>query len=141
MCDPVQRFPQQSMVAVEEYNRNPRRAQRRGLVGGSAGAADDPALGRQPAREPPRGVAEAKAEKMRDRHDGVPAAAGMVLAGNATGSASSLSAMRLCLNRAHNQKLQETSAPTASGSRRPKCPLSEPIRSAPTAGPARRTIP
>src|ERR1700719_559089 len=141
MCAPVQRFPRQPMVAVEELDGKPRRAQRRGLVGGSAGAADDPALGGEPARQRPRGGTANQAENMTGRHDGVPATAGMVLPGNATGSASSVSAMRLCLNRAHNQKLQETSAPTASGSRRPKCPLSEPIRTAPTAGPARKIIP
>src|SRR5205823_8595265 len=138
MRDSVQRFRRQRVVAVEDLDGESRF---RRLVGGSAGAADDPALGSEPAGQHPRGVAEAKAEKMRDSHDGVPAAAGTVLADNVTGSASSVSAMRLCLNRVHSQKPQETSAPTASGSRRPKCTLSEPISTAPTAGPARKIMP
>src|SRR5205814_8236090 len=118
------------VVAVADLDRESRF---RRLVGGSAGAADDPALGSEPAGQHPRGVAEAKAEKMRDSHDGVPAAAGTVLADNVTGSASSVSAMRLCLNRVHSQKPQETSAPTASGCRSSKCTLSEPFTSAPIA--------
>ena len=44
--------------------------------------------------------------------------------------------MRFCLKRVQAQNPQETSAPTVSGSRRPNRPLSEPIRIAPTAGPA-----
>src|ERR1700758_2393222 len=136
MRNRLQRFPRQRVVAVEDLGREPRCTQRRGLSGGSAGAADDPALGGEPAREHPTGVAQAEAEQIWDCHD-----AATTLVAGTTGSASSVSAMRLCLNRAHTQKPQETSAPTASGRRRPKCPLSEPIRTAPTAGPARKIIP
>src|SRR6516225_9565202 len=123
MRNPLQRFPRERVVAVEDLDGKPRRTQRCGLVFGSAGAADDPAFGGEPAREHPRRVAETDAEKMRDRHDVVPAAADTLLADAATGSASSVSAMRSCLNRAHSQKPQETSAPTASGSRSPRCTL------------------
>ena len=76
MRDPVQRFPRQRWSRSKTSDAKPRLAQRRGLVGGSAGAADDPALGGEPAGQHPRGVAETEAEKMRAGHDGVPAAAG-----------------------------------------------------------------
>src|SRR6185437_5360026 len=46
-----------------------------------------------------------------------------------------------CLRRAAIHIAHETAAPTASGSRRPKCSLSVPISTAPTAGPARNIMP
>src|SRR5580693_2223412 len=98
MRNPLQRFPWQRVVAVEDLDGKPRRTQRCGLVFGSAGAAGDPALGGEPACQPSRGVAETEAKKMWDGHGEFPAAAGTVLAGDATGSASRVSAMRLCLN-------------------------------------------
>ena len=61
--------------------------------------------------------------------------------GATEGSASSVSAMRLCLSRVHAQKPQDRSAPTASGRRSPKRSLNEPISTAPTAGPARKIMP
>src|SRR5437660_9669753 len=141
MGDSVQCFSRQRMVPVENLCGNPRCAQCCGFVDGSAGAADEPTPGGEPASERSRCVAKTEAEKMRGRHDGVPATAGTVLPDNAAGSVSRVSAMRFCLNRVHAQKPQETSAPTASGSRRPKCTLSEPIRTAPTAGPVRKIMP
>src|SRR5271165_2311513 len=141
MGDRVQYVSRQRVVAIEQLAGKSRSPQRRSFAGGSAGAADNPPLGGEPTGERPRRVAEAEAEQMRRRHEGGPAMAGPVLADSATGSASSVSAMRLCLNRVHAQKPQETSAPTASGRRSPKCPLSEPIRTAPTAGPARKIMP
>src|SRR6516162_8269172 len=133
MSDPFQCLGGQWEGAVEEFGAKPRSPQRGGFLGRPAGAADNPALGGEPARQRLRGVAEAEGEEMAG-HAGF-------LAGTAAGSTSKVVAIRSCLNRVHTQKPQETSAPTASGSRRPKWPLSEPISTAPTAGPARKIIP
>ena len=49
---------------------------------------DEPTPGGEPASERSRCVAKTEAEKMRGRHDGVPATAGTVLPDNAAGSVS-----------------------------------------------------
>src|SRR6516162_671120 len=119
-------------LAVEENGGKTGRTQQILSFGVSASAGHRPARGGEPTAERQRAVAQAETEEMRRAHDGCRIAAG---------SASSVSAMRVCLSRVQAQKPHETRAPTASGKRNPKCPLKEPISTAPTAGPARKIMP
>src|SRR5215470_14247207 len=133
MGRPLQGLRGQWTIAIEEMNAKPRRAQGGGPCGGPAGAADEPAFGGKPAGERRCGIAQSETEEVRPVHNGWRPA-------KADGSNSSVSTMRFCLSRVHAKNAQEMSAPTASGRRSPKRPLSEPIRTAPSAGPARKIM-
>src|SRR5215472_2851244 len=132
MGDPPQCSLIDRPLAVEENGGKTGHAQQILSFGASAGAGHRPVGGGEPTAERQRAVTQAETEEMRSAHDGCRTAAG---------SASRVSAMRVCLNRVHAQKAHETRAPTASGKRSPKCPLKEPLSTAPTAGPARKIMP
>src|SRR6516164_3648543 len=126
MGDPVEHALVDRTVTIEKCGREAVLAELSLSLGTAAGAGYPPAGRDEPAGERLGAVAQAEAEEMLPVHDGWRAGAG-------EGSASSVSAMRFCLRLVHAQKLQETSAPAASGRRNPKWPLSEPINTAPTA--------
>src|SRR5271170_2818110 len=133
--DPIYRPGRQRAVAIKRLDGKASAPELGRLFVSAAGAAYDPALGGDKPRQCARAVAEAKAEQVRRSrvHDGCSTAA--------SGSASSVSAMRFCLTQVAAQKPQETIAPTASGRRSPKRSLNEPINTAPNAGPARKIMP
>ena len=101
MRDPVERFPRRAGGRGRRASAgNPAARSAAALSAAAAGAADDPARGGEPAGQRQRAVAEAEAEEMRAGHDGSwPQPARLA---DARGSASSVSAMRLCLSRVHS---------------------------------------
>src|ERR1700736_19086 len=134
MGNPIERHRVDGLLAVEESGGKARVPQCSRFLGAAAGAGHHPSRRYEMAGQAQRAVAKAKEEERRAGHEGC-------RTGVAAGSASSVSAMRFCLRRLSAQKPQETSAPTASGRRSPKLSLSEPISTAPTAGPARKIMP
>src|SRR6266851_8735116 len=134
MRHPMKRRRVNRAVAVEENGGVARITQRSRFLGAAAGAGHEPFRRREPVSEGQRGITEAEAEEMRAGHDSC-------LAGAGDGSASRVSAMRFCLKRLSIHTPQEMTAPTASGRRSPRLSLSDPISTAPTAGPARKIIP
>src|SRR5204862_7894152 len=104
----------------------------------AAAGAGEMARRAERARQGPGTVAEAEAQEMTAHGARFSAATAGAWAG---GSLSRYGATRRWRAQVRAQTATEITAPIASGRRRPKRSLSEPINSAPSAGPARKIMP